>query len=198
MDKAFSKIEFSGKISACAAVLVGGESTRLGIDKSLLKFRGKYLATIIYNRLSDCFNNVYFVSDRYKKYSQFGVPVFEDIIPDKGALGGIYSALTYADEEYCFITACDLPYITKELIEILWLKSGRGDIMAPIWLDHIEPLVAFYHRRCLQYIEKALEDFWYNLNVSLLDMIPYYSRAQLEKLFFNINTPEDYQKALTL
>jgi molybdopterin-guanine dinucleotide biosynthesis protein A len=190
------------KIHASAAILIGGRSTRFGSDKALLTLNGKNLALTIYQRLYKLFKEVYFVSNKPNKYNQFGDRVFEDIIPGKGTLGGIYSALHYATDEYCFITACDLPFLDKGLIQTLWARASKTDIIAPVWKSNIEPLVAFYHRRCLSEIEKAIKQnermvkgFWKSATVAMIDVTKFYSLAQLEKIFFNINTPDDYRRA---
>lgn len=190
------------KISASAAILIGGESRRYGSDKAFLTLNGKNLTLKRYQQLSELFEEVYFVSNKPNTHNQFGDRVFEDIITGKGTLGGIYSALHYATNEYCFITACDLPFLEIGLIQTLWSQAGNADIIAPIWKNNIEPLVAFYHRRCLSEIERAINQnermvkgFWKKVTVALIDVTKFYSLVQLEKIFFNINTTDDYMRS---
>ena len=192
-------------LPASAAILIGGRSSRFGTDKALLNFKGKSLALTIYEHIFEIFKEVYFVSNRPGKDDELNKRILLDVIPNKGALGGLYSALFHATNEYCFITACDLPFIGTELIQILWDHTGSTDIIAPIWGENIEPLAAFYHRRCLSAIEKAIhkdkkmvKGFWDSVSVALIDMCRYYSQNQLKKLFFNINTRQDFNRALKL
>jgi molybdopterin-guanine dinucleotide biosynthesis protein A len=190
------------KISASAAILIGGESKRYGSDKAFITLNGKNLALTRYQQLSELFEEVYFVSNQPKKYKKFGDTVLKDILPGKGTLGGIYSALHYTSNEYCFITACDLPFLDMGLINRVWSQATKTDIIAPTWKNKIEPLVAFYHRRCLSEIKTAIKQnrrmvkgFWDNVTVTLIDVNEFYSLTQLEKIFFNINTPDDYKRA---
>ncbi len=190
------------KIQASGAVLIGGKSRRFGSDKTFISIDGIPLSVILYDRLSEILNEIIFVGDRPDKL-QDGRKYMVDLMPDRGPLGGLYSALSAAQEDYCFLTACDLPFMDSALIDYLWSKKDTSnDIIVPIWSGKVEPLAAFYHRRCLPVVKNALLNdqrrmriFWGEMNVNYVDVTSNFELAELERLFFNVNTPAHYRQA---
>jgi molybdopterin-guanine dinucleotide biosynthesis protein A len=193
------------RIKASGAILIGGTGSRFGSDKATLTLDGEYITTILYNRLKTLFTEVSFVSNQQHNLHGIGVKYLVDIIPKKGTLGGLYTALKFSREQYCFVTACDLPFIDVDLIQILWSQSNGEDIITPSWFNNLEPLATFYHKNCLTAIEevfhideKMVKSFWNRVKVKLVDMTKYYNRTQLEKIFLNINTIQEYKRAIDL
>ena len=136
-------------IMACGAILIGGKSRRFKSDKAYIKFSGESLSTLLYKRISRVLNQVYFVADHGGKFPIPDVDVIVDLKPDIGPMGGLYTALTHSSHDYCFISACDMPFLNADLIKLLWDKcTGTSDIVVPVWDSKIEPLAAFYHKRC--------------------------------------------------
>ena len=193
------------KIPSSAAILIGGKSQRFGADKAFLGLKGEPVSVHLAKLLNGVFLEVFFVGGSGRKGVHDDSLVIPDLYPGIGPLGGLATALKYARYPYCFLTACDLPFITTELLYSLWLQSGKFDIVVPNWNGHIEPLVSFYHKRCLAEIHRTigsgeymLSGFWQQLKVKYVDMLSLYTKSELEKIFHNINTPEDYQQALTM
>jgi len=195
-------MEFTN-IMACGAILIGGKSRRFNSDKAYIQFSGESLSALLYKMISRVLNHVYFVADHGDKFPIPDVDVIVDLKPDIGPLGGLYTALTHSSHDYCFISACDLPFLNVELIKILWDKcTGTSDIVVPVWDSKIEPLAAFYHKRCIPVIESSLEKnqwmmkgFWNQVRTNYIDVTSYFNPGELRKIFFNINTPGDYETA---
>lgn len=148
-------------------VLAGGKSTRFGRDKT-------FLAEEVIKVLSRIFDKV--------------VAVTEDIIPDKGPLGGIYTALVQSSLPYIFVTACDIPFLKAKVVGEIVDKIDGFDIVAP----RGNPLCAVYSKRCIPVIKEALDkselkvqDIFDRLNTKILD---------IDEEIININTQEEYER----
>ena len=171
-----------------------------------MKFTDDYLSAKLYRRLAGVLGDVFFVSDRENKLPVPDANIFVDLKPEIGPLGGLYTALSHAANEYCFISACDLPFLSAGLIKILWHnRTSDSDIIVPVWQSKIEPLAAFYHKRCIKEIELVLntdhwmmKGFWDRVKTEYIDMSIHFDSETLRHLFFNINTPADYKLARTI
>ena len=193
------------KINASAAILIGGKSTRYGTDKAYLRLSDDPVSVHIYRMLVDVFPEVFFISGKKRKEMTNGVVVLKDLHPDIGPLGGLATALEHASHPACFLTACDLPFIDRNVIAKLWDQTRDFDITVPKWNGLLEPMVCFYHKRCLPEVHRAintgnymLQGFWENLRVRYVDMHAHYPVKTLNRLFFNINTQADFQQAMKL
>ena len=157
----------------------------------------------LYQRMNSVLKNVFFVTDRPEKKPVQGAPTITDLQSEIGPIGGLYTALHHAKYEYCFISACDLPFLESELIDLLWSEvQSDSDIVVPVWENKLEPLASFYHKRCLPAIETSLTDerflmkgFWDHLRVAYIDLGTYFPPEKLHRMFFNINTPADFETA---
>lgn len=108
-----------------ALILMGGQNSRMGGNvKGLLKINEVTFLERIIHVLED-FSTIYLSvnkkcsSEEIKKYEEMGLSVIVDIYDDIGPMGGIYSSLKNCKEDYLFITACDMPFINKDLINKL-------------------------------------------------------------------------------
>ena len=109
----------------------------------------------------------------------------------------------YTRTDHAFIAACDTPFLKMDLVKVIVQHVASGaDVVIPRTDVGIEPLCAVYSRRCLQTVQNALEqnhlkirDLFNKLNVK---EVP---ETVLRKMdsglisFFNINTPDDLEKA---
>ena len=115
-----------------ALILMGGKNSRMnGNVKGLLKIKNSTFLEKIQETLND-FSSIYLsINDKFSKeqkqnFENMGFKIIEDIYKEIGPLGGIYSSLLNCKEEYLFITACDMPFITKNSIEVLCNKVDKN------------------------------------------------------------------------
>ena len=128
--------------------------------------------------------------------------VLKDLIPDLGPIGGLYTGLITSSNPYCFLFACDMPFINVRLVEYMISQLENNDIVIPVSSRGLEALFALYSVRCVDTIKKHLEDRNLKL-INLLDYhkVRYISQQEInrfdpeEKSFFNMNSPEDYLTA---
>ena len=189
-----------------AAVLAGGKGKRLGMNKALLELDGKTLLDRILEVLLDIFPSILLVvqNENNSLRPDYGprVEVASDIIPEKGPLGGIYTALERSTAPNVFVIACDMPYPDSELIRCLLALAPEKEAVVPRRGEYIEPLFAVYRRDVRDRIRDRLEagnlkihDFIRELDVRYLDEEEIAACDPSFRSFFNINTPEDLEKA---
>lgn len=152
-----------------AAILCGGKSRRMGFDKSEIMIDDKLLIELISERLEEVFSEVIFITDDMQKYEHSKYSVYQDIVPEIGPLGGIYSALAYASSENVFITACDMPIINTDYICYMMELMERSDAEGvAAWKNgYVETLHAFYSKGMAERIKVLMAQERYKL----LDLI---------------------------
>ena len=186
-------------------VQAGGESRRMGRDKALMPFLGRPLIQRVIDRLSPIANEVILTTNNPDKYRFLGLPLFPDIKPGRGSLGGLYTALSSATCETVAVVACDMPFASTSLIEAAdrLLVEKAADVVIPDSGGGLEPMHAVYRREtCLPAIESAIEaDKWkliswfpqVKVHVLHPDEVKTYDPSRLA--FWNLNTPEEFTEA---
>lgn len=182
----------------------GGQSTRMGMDKGLVTFRGLTLTEFILKQVEGLGSEYLIISNQPVNYSRFKLPVFSDVIPGMGALGGLYSAIYHASCDLCLILACDMPFVSRRLLEYLHKKTNGYEVAIPRpdKTEYAEPFRAYYRKACLAPIRSALErgkrrviSFFPDVRVNFIDW-PEISPFDPEGLtFFNVNAPDDLIEA---
>lgn len=183
-------------------LLAGGFSNRVGRDKASLPWGETDLLHAILKQMGQVCQERIVVMNRAWTPDIAGVTVVPDIIPHCGPLSGIHAGLSACREPYAFVTACDMPFFSPQAAEYLLSLAGDWDAVLPGHDQEMEPLFAIYNRRCIAPIENLLQQGTRKLQC-LLPLIRHRLVDQAEfrrfdpqlKLFFNINTPEDYQAA---
>ena len=188
-----------------AAILVGGESRRMGYNKAFLKIGQSNLVESIVARLKTIFPDVFLIGNDPEPYRSLGLPVIADLYKECGPLGGIHAALVAANTPYVFITACDMPFLDVQMVACMAGKVSGYDVVVPKIRGYLEPLCAVYGKNCLPVIESQLKCGQYKVialfsavRVNYLEQEEIEKLTAVEKAFLNINTPKDMQKAISL
>ena len=187
------------------AILAGGESRRLGQDKSLLQFSGETLIKRIAERFSRLALETIVITNNEDKFNILDLPVYSDIVQGSGALGGLYTALYRASQPAVALLACDMPFASTDLVtaEIKILESCGKDVVIPVKPEGLEPMHAVYRRKtCLPAVGRALKRgerrlvSWFQ-DVSVYEMSPEETASYDpgSRAFVNINTLEDLRRA---
>ena len=191
-------------------VLAGGKSQRMKTNKAFLKIGGETFLTRAVKSLSfTCKNRVKIVLNKVRTNC---IEIFPDKIPhifdvyeNRGALGGIHTALSDCQNEWAIVLAVDLPHVTSEVIENLSriaFKSKDFAAVVPIQTDgRPQPLCAAYCvKNCLPSLENLLEQTTCASVRDFLKLVPtrFVGQDELaanagEDLFFNVNRPSDFQ-----
>jgi len=189
-------------------IQAGGESRRMGQDKALMPFLGKPLIARAVQRLAPVADELIVTTNKPDSYRFLGLPLHPDILPGRGALGGLYTALESANNPFAAVVACDMPFASPRLIKAMQsaLLRSQADLAIPLTEGGREPFHAVYRREsCLPPILQALEagkwrvDSWFE-GVRLLPFSPeQVLKYDPEGLcFWNVNTPEELQAAEAL
>ncbi len=193
------------ELGVSAAILAGGRARRLGgADKASLPIGDARIIDRQLAALSAVSDDVRIVANDRDRYAGLGLRVIPDAVPDRGPLGGLYTALLDAAHDRVLVLACDLPFVTAALLQRLVAESGTGqeiDAVVPRSARGLEPLCALYFRRCagrvLTRIERgelAVGGLVGDLRVHELGpeaLAPYDDGS----LFENVNTPHDHARA---
>jgi molybdenum cofactor guanylyltransferase len=185
-------------------ILVGGASSRMGVDKSRLVLGGQTGVERIADSMRSMAGKISLVGS-LQDPSQSALPNIPDLHNRWGPLGGIQAALTAGQTDWCLIVACDLPFVTTELFERLAKDIDESiDAIVPLQDDtRPQPLCALYRRApCLRAAEQSIANSEHSPR-ALLDKVrtryvPFGELSDLkgaEHFFFNVNTPENYQRA---
>jgi molybdopterin-guanine dinucleotide biosynthesis protein A len=140
-------------------ILAGGKNSRFsGQNKALARIGGKRILDRIYEVFTILFDKIILVTNDPLPYMEWDFDIVTDIFPIRSSLTGIHTGLFYTATPYAFFTACDTPFIKKELIKIL-LDSVEPniDIVIPETSKGVEPLCSVYSKRCVKPIEEQLE-----------------------------------------
>lgn len=192
-------------------VQAGGESRRMGRDKGLVPFLGRPLIQRVIERLAPSADQVIVTTNQPDAYRFLGVPLVPDILPGRGALGGLYTALEAANHPLVAVVACDMPFASPALLSAqrtLVEQPGSPplDAAIPLLPGGTEPFHSVYRRSaCLPLIQAALEadkwrvDAWFskaNIHFIKEDEVRRYDPDL--RCFLNVNTPEDLTAAEAL
>lgn len=189
-------------------IQAGGESRRMGKDKALMPFLGKTLIERVIERLSGIADELLVTTNKPESYAFLGLLLAQDLIPGRGALGGLYTALSAASYPLVAVVACDMPFASASLLTFqrdLLLQLGF-DAVIPRTAGGTEPFHAIYDRAsCLPAVQAAIQadkwrvDAWFaRANVRLLAPEETHPHDPQGLAFWNVNTPEDLAEAETI
>jgi molybdopterin-guanine dinucleotide biosynthesis protein A len=186
-------------------IQAGGESSRMGEDKALKTFLGRPLIQRVTERLASIADELIVTTNRPEEYAFLKVPLFGDLKPGRGALGGLYTAIASAKEPLVGVVACDMPFASATLLEAAGrlLLEEEVDVVIPKSEEGYEPLHAVYRREtCLPAIESAIAaDQWKviawfpQVKVRVLTASEIRRYDLLGLAFWNVNTPEEFLEA---
>ena len=180
-------------------ILAGGLSSRMGADKSHLRLGGRTFVERAAGALGAVATRGVRVVGSRPGVGAHGLPVVRDVHEGLGAIGGLHAALTACAARWAAVVSCDLPFVSGELFERLAsLRRDDSDAVAPLQEDgRPQPLCALYAAaECRAAAEGLIRAGELRPRVLLAGVRTRW--VTFEELFFaNINTPADYEQALS-
>jgi molybdopterin-guanine dinucleotide biosynthesis protein A len=190
-------------------ILAGGKGNRLGLDKAWVELGGQTLLQLAIGKLDGLCHEIIVVAAAGQKLplvgASVGLKTVIDIASGQGPLVGIYTGLKNSSQQYNVVVACDMPFVSRRLLDHMIKISPGFDVVMPRLLAKLEPLHAVYGRSCLAPIEALLTQGSLKID-RFLDRVRvrYVGEGELVGFdptmlsFFNINTPDDLARAKEL
>ena len=188
-------------------ILAGGLNKRFsGREKAFITIGGKRIMDRLYELFRNMFAKIIIVTNDPVKYLEWDAHIVTDIFPIRSSLCGIHAGLTYTQTPHAFITACDAPFLQKDVVEkILEGLSDDIDVVIPKTAAGMEPLCAAYSIRCLETIDRQLKSDKLKIQMFFRKMrVRRISEQTLRRVdphlasFFNVNSPSDLVRAETV
>ena len=195
------------KDSCAGVILAGGLSTRLdGKNKALIEIGGRSILSRIYEVFVSIFDEIIIVTNDPLLYTDYDATLVTDFYPVRSSLTGIHAGLKAAARPFSFITACDVPFLQKKVVETLLERTSPPfDIIIPETKGGLEPLCAVYSKNCLNAITHRIERNQFKIKKMYRKMrMRVVSEKALKQSdpemvsFININAPDDLKKATAL
>lgn len=190
------------------SIQAGGKSSRMGRDKALMLFQGQTLIERIIARVQPIADEIIVTTNNPEAYRFLGLPLFADIYPERGALGGLHTALACASHPLVAVVACDMPFVSPALLNAqkTILLEENADVVIPAGPEGFEPLHSLYRREtCLPACEAALLSnqrrliSWFpQVHVRILQPEEIHRWDPHGLAFWNVNTPEEFERAEAL
>jgi molybdenum cofactor guanylyltransferase len=209
------------RVTALGYILVGGASSRFGRDKALVEFNGSTMIERMWTLLMEIGMPKIYLVGPLEKYSTLRVPCIPDKWPGEGPLGGILTALAHsktyrkariactriwggAKPQLNFILSCDMPFLNKEWMRELFARSltSQAKVIVPQSENGLEPMCACWRTAALPIVEKQfiqgvrkVRQAMKQLPMEVLDESAWKRFDKDNRLFWNMNTPADYEEA---
>jgi molybdenum cofactor guanylyltransferase len=126
------------------ALIAGGQGRRLGgAPKGLLRYQGRTLIERLLE-LRPLVADAFIVAND-AAYDFLGVPVVPDVVPRRGAPGGVHAALVTARTRWVLAVAADMPFVSSEVVKVLLAENrDHSDVVCFRAGGRPEPLLGLY------------------------------------------------------
>ena len=139
------------------AILVGGDSSRMGTDKALYEVEGSAMAMRVAAAATAAgAKEVLLIGGTQARAKKLSGTWKKDLYPGEGPLVGVITALKASSHDSVVVLSCDMPFLTDAVISSL--VRGLSDAQATVGrTDRLNWLCAAWSKQeCL----KTLESVW--------------------------------------
>lgn len=186
-------------------ILAGGSGRRMGGQKCLQFLMGKRLIDHAISvaeevkRRGQC--SALVVSCGDNELSLNGTETLKDV-DGQGPMAGLYSCLLAYGRTLIF--PCDMPFLTADFLLFLLERAAGHDITVCRLAGFVQPQVGIYSAGCLSRVKELIRAGTYSLfkltrdgklNVRIVDEEEFFHIGDPDKIFLNINTSEELEKA---
>jgi molybdenum cofactor guanylyltransferase len=187
-------------------ILCGGKERRFGgKSKANALVDGKRIIDRIIERVQPVSKQIMVVTSAEKTNIPVDgkAQVVIDKYPAMGPLGGIYTGLVAAENPISIVIGCDMPFINNRLLKHMVDIADNYDAVIPrLGKEMVEALHSVYRKTCIPVMQADLESGKLSiykvidkLNVRYMQRDEYQSIDPRMLSFFNINFPEDLDRA---
>lgn len=184
-------------------VLAGGKNLRFPTLKSFIKIDDSTIIEKSLALLGNIFDEIFISTNMPEKYFYLGVPLIGDVLPSRGPMSGIYSALINSKYNSIFVVACDMPFVQRDVVSFICKKHLplNYDATIPIYNGEPQPLLGIYCRTILDVLEDlilkgktSMKGFLSEIKTNFIEESDIMTVDPDGRSFVNINTMEDYKK----
>lgn len=154
-----------------AIVLAGGDSTRMKRDKGLLDLSGEPMVCRVVGGVSGVVDEVLVVVGSVEQHGEYSdvlgdsAEILTDAYGDGSPLVGAITGLQRARGEYALITACDMPFVSPDVVRWLFAEAEGHDGATFEWPNGwIEPFFAIY---CVEHSLRIARELFEEKNMRL-------------------------------
>ena len=192
-----------------AIILAGGKSLRMGRAKAGLLLGATTMLDRIVSEMTRSFEELIVAvsAPRLFAWENVDARTIVDRARYRGPAAALEQALREIQFDRAFVCSCDLPFVNGDLARKLCGMPGEHDALLPRIDGVLQPLHAVYRKTCVKALaemsgsgEHRLHGIVNYAEVRVMgeDEIRALDRDPELLSFFNVNTPEDYQRALKL
>jgi molybdopterin-guanine dinucleotide biosynthesis protein A len=190
------------KHNIIAVVMCGGQSSRMGVDKSQLNYHGVPQMYYLYKMLRFYTQKVIISCNKTQKYSILSdfeyvvdLPKFEN----HGPISGLLSVHEAYPDAHILLLGCDYPFITSAYIQQLIEVSSTADTSACYvnTENFEEPLIAIYHNKALKHLHENFQHGEHSLFRFLRQMNTQQLVASDQNVIKSIDTMAEYEAIVT-
>jgi molybdopterin-guanine dinucleotide biosynthesis protein A len=186
------------KRGLAAGILAGGRATRFdGVNKGTLVVGSTAIVDRLLAALHGVTHDIFIVGRDDPAWTSRGLTVIADEMPGAGPLGGIYTALVHSPSERTLVVACDMPFVSADLLKRLAAVED-ADVVIPRHARGYEPLCAIYSRVCRDDMRERLARGINEASRLPADVRVTELDVNDDVMFVNVNTPHDYERAREL
>ncbi|HEY8550784.1 MAG TPA: molybdenum cofactor guanylyltransferase [Vicinamibacterales bacterium] len=191
--------------SAAAIVLAGGRSSRMGRPKALLPFAGEPLLVHVVRTVRSVVDEVVVVASPDQQLPDVPALIVRDGVAFQGPVAGLTYGLEALSAKVAYVTSCDAVFLDPRVMRLVLARIEGHDAAVPVWNGRLQPLHAAWRRTVLPHLGERLAAG----DLRLTDVLDAVRAQRIDERevreidpegwsFFNMNTPEDYERALQL
>lgn len=183
-------------------ITAGGKSSRMGQDKGLMKIAGKPMILHLAEMLER--NHYPFtVIANDQAYHKTGFKVTGDLIPGKGPMGALFTAIHYAERSFILLLGCDHPFLPETVITRLLASAEENIITVTHFGNSIHPLQTIYPVSLKNKVDECIRND--RLKMKSLILESPHRKVETDDLaltfpegFINFNEPKDLLRWQTI
>jgi molybdopterin-guanine dinucleotide biosynthesis protein A len=201
MEHIMNEEQHKETVPLAGVILAGGKNIRMGVNKAFLTVYGQRIIDRTAAMFNALFRQVILVTNAPLEYASLNLEIAVDLFPANSPLAGIYTGLYYSSHPYAFVAGCDMPLISRPVLEYMTSLCPGHDVIIPRLDDGYHPLHAVYSRRLIKPMGELIRG-------GKLKITEVFSHARVREVtaaelrpldrelrsFLNLNTPEDLRK----
>lgn len=116
---------------------------------------------------------------------------------DFSSMLALYSVLKAFDDKFVFIIGVDTPFVSEKSIQRLILSANEALMIVPSVANRAHFLCALYHSQIAPLCLKCLQNGVHKIGALSQNLPPNtlkFVEFSDENEFFNLNTPQDYER----